>query len=137
MRTAFIAFKKTTCSILTVLCLSLSPIALSLKGADWNWHQEFPWVYNNDESDWHYWRAGTDGNFYLWKNKLQKWYQFDSINKQWLQVLRLKPVLLTFPFPMGALPGNIFSMFPPLTTDQHRFHFCLIFTDLEAPPPHI
>jgi polyhydroxybutyrate depolymerase len=83
MKTAFIAFKKTTWSILIVFCLFLSPIALSLKGADWNWHQEFPWVYNNDESDWHYWRAGTDGNFYLWKNKLQKWYQFDSINKQW------------------------------------------------------
>ena len=51
-------------------------------------------------------------------------------------VLRLKPVLLTFPFHMEALPGNIFSMFPPLTTDQHRFLFCLTFTDLEAPPPH-
>ena len=83
MNTAFTAFKKTTGSILTIFCLFLSPIALSLKGADWNWHQEFPWVYNNDESDWHYWRAGTDGNFYLWKNKLQKWYPFDSINKQW------------------------------------------------------
>ena len=54
-----------------------------------------------------------------------------------LQVLRLKPVLLTFPFHMEALPGNIFSMFPPLTTDQHRFLFYLTFTDLEAPPPHI
>lgn len=75
---------KSNWSIPLLFFILFSHLTPALEGADWNWHQEFPWVYNNDESDWHYWRAGTDGNFYLWKNKSQAWYQFDSTSKQWV-----------------------------------------------------
>ena len=66
--------------------LIVGQLTSPLSAGDWNWQQEFPWVYNNDESDWHYWRAGTDGNFYLWKNKLKAWYQFDSTTKKWVSL---------------------------------------------------
>ena len=52
--------------------------------SSWNWHQQFPWVYNDAESDWHYWRAGTDGQFYIWKNRDQAWYRFDDANSKWI-----------------------------------------------------
>ena len=55
--------------------------------SSWNWHQQFPWVYNDAESDWHYWRAGTDGQFYLWKDRDQTWYRFDATNSKWISTV--------------------------------------------------
>ena len=77
-------FNRFRVSFQCVFFLIISSFSNGLIGANWNWNLEFPWVYNNDESDWHYWSAGTDGKFYLWKNKLQKWYQFESTSKQWI-----------------------------------------------------
>ena len=62
-----------------------------LSGAEstssWNWHQQFPWVYSEAESGWHYWRAGTDGHFYLWKDKDQTWYRFDTAKSTWVSTI--------------------------------------------------
>ena len=52
----------------------------------WNWHQQFPWVYSDMDKDWHYWRAGSDGNFYRWKNSDKTWYQFDQSAGKWIEV---------------------------------------------------
>lgn len=62
-----------------------------LSGAEstssWNWHQQFPWVYSEAESGWHYWRAGADGHFYLWKDKDQTWYRFDTAKSTWVSTI--------------------------------------------------
>ena len=73
----------------------LTPLILlctfGLSGAStpssWNWHQQFPWVYSDAESDWHYWHAGTDGKFYLWKSKEKTWYLFDSTYSKWISTV--------------------------------------------------
>ena len=52
----------------------------------WNWHGEFPWVYSELEKTWHYWHAGSDGNFYHWKNSDRKWYLYDQSHKKWTAV---------------------------------------------------
>jgi polyhydroxybutyrate depolymerase len=49
----------------------------------WNWHGEFPWVFSESEQTWHYWYAGTDGNFYHWKNSDKSWYLFEPSTKKW------------------------------------------------------
>ena len=49
----------------------------------WNWHGEFPWVFSEMEQTWHYWYAGTDGNFYHWKNSDKSWYLFEPSTKKW------------------------------------------------------
>ena len=49
----------------------------------WNWHGAFPWVYSHLEKGWHYWHAGTDGNFYRWKDSNKTWYQYDQNLEKW------------------------------------------------------
>ena len=34
----------------------------------------------------HYWHAGSDGNFYHWKNSDRKWYLYDQSHKKWTAV---------------------------------------------------
>jgi polyhydroxybutyrate depolymerase len=70
--------------IITLIFLFNSWLFSADSTSSWNWHQQFPWVYNDAESDWHYWRAGTDGQFYLWKDKDQTWYRFDAANSKWI-----------------------------------------------------
>ena len=49
----------------------------------WSWHGAFPWVYSHLEKGWHYWHAGTDGNFYRWKDSNKTWYQYDQNLGKW------------------------------------------------------
>ena len=73
--------------IITLIFLFNSWLFSADSTSSWNWHQQFPWVYNDAESDWHYWRAGTDGQFYLWKDKDQTWYRFDATNSKWISTV--------------------------------------------------
>ena len=71
----------------TLIVLSLFKLNGAESTSSWNWHQQFPWVYSEAESDWHYWRAGADGQFYLWKDKDQTWYRFDTTKSVWISTL--------------------------------------------------
>ena len=69
-----------TIPVLFLICGSL--IAENNQ-TQWNWHGAFPWVYCHLEKGWHYWHAGTDGNFYRWKDSNKTWYQFDQNLEKW------------------------------------------------------
>ena len=68
----------------TFMLLFLIALHADDSRTDWSWHQEFPWVYSNAEQTWQYWRAGSDGHFYHWKNSDQSWYRFDEGSNQWV-----------------------------------------------------
>ena len=70
-----------------LIFLSFFKLNAAESTSSWNWHQQFPWVYSEAESDWHYWRAGADGQFYLWKDKDQTWYRFDTTKSVWISTL--------------------------------------------------
>ena len=69
-----------TIPVLFLICGSL--IAENNQ-TQWNWHGAFPWVYCHLEKGWHYWHAGTDGNFYRWKDSNKTWYQYDQNLEKW------------------------------------------------------
>lgn len=52
----------------------------------WKWHDRFPWVYSHQDNAWQYWRAGSDGKFYHWKNSDGNWYCFESNSEKWVAV---------------------------------------------------
>ncbi len=64
--------------------ISLLLFSGSLQATGWNWHDHFPWVYNDTAQEWQYWRAGTDGQFYLWKDKDKTWYRYDATSSKWI-----------------------------------------------------
>lgn len=70
-----------------LIFLSFFKLNAAESTSSWNWHQQFPWVYSEAESDWHYWHAGADGQFYLWKDKDQTWYRFDTTKSVWISTL--------------------------------------------------
>ena len=73
------------------MLLFLSALHADDNRTDWSWHQEFPWVYSNAEQTWQYWRAGSDGQFYHWKNSDQSWYRFDESSNQWVAFSSTNP----------------------------------------------
>ena len=42
-----------------LIFLSFFKLKAAESTSSWNWHQQFPWVYSEAESDWHYWHAGA------------------------------------------------------------------------------
>ena len=70
-------------SIIPVIFLICGLLNAENNQAQWNWHGAFPWVYSHLEKGWHYWYAGTDGNFYRWKDSNKTWYQYDQNLGKW------------------------------------------------------
>ena len=69
---------KPCCIILNFLLFGL---CLSAEG--WRWHGSFPWVYSNVDRSWEYWKAGSNDNFYVFKNLNSKWYYFNNAGGIW------------------------------------------------------
>ena len=70
-------------SIIPVIFLLFDSLMAENNQTQWNWHGAFPWVYSHTEKGWHYWLAGTDGNFYRWKDSNQTWYLYDQTSEKW------------------------------------------------------
>lgn len=66
------------------ILFSLLLSTVSVVASGWNWHDHFPWVYNDTAQEWQYWRAGTDGQFYLWKDSDKTWYRYDATSSKWI-----------------------------------------------------
>ena len=68
---------------LLLIIFGIWKINFAETNTDWNWFGDFPWIYNDKEQDWHYLKAGSDGQFYLYKNSEKTWYFFESKTKNW------------------------------------------------------
>lgn len=75
-----------------LICFSSTMLVASEIGTEWKWHNRFPWVYSDKDKSWQYWRAGSDGQFYHWKNSDRSWYRFEAESEKWVSVSAISTI---------------------------------------------